>query len=166
MDQVPEGPRAGAGTWPERLPAAALPETPAHQREYQVVTRTATPLPCPHSWPLGLGTTARGPCVSECQHALCPSASCCLGSSRIPASATVLFLSRGRRAMRARNCPQGWPPGVDLMGTLVLGSGIMGRDWCLTCSPEEGTGDGGLGVKGEKEGVRGRSSSLSRGRGT
>ncbi|XP_067568675.1 maestro heat-like repeat-containing protein family member 1 isoform X9 [Pseudorca crassidens] len=32
MDQVPEGPRAGAGAWPKRLPASALPEAPAHQR--------------------------------------------------------------------------------------------------------------------------------------
>ena len=36
----------------------------------------------------------------------------------------------------------------------------------MMCSPEEGKGDGDLGVKGEKEGVRGRSSSLGKGRGT
>ena len=33
VDQVPEGPRAGAGAWPECLPAAVLPRTPADQRE-------------------------------------------------------------------------------------------------------------------------------------
>ena len=88
MDQVPEGPRTGAGTRPECLPAAVLPRTPADQCECPRAAHTAPPRPhaCPPAW---------GP---QCGALTSPTAQCC--EQRCP------LLGCGQRTARVSKCPQ------------------------------------------------------------
>ena len=135
MDQVPEGPRAGAGGRPECLPAAVLPTTPADQRE---CSRAACEAPLwPHAHPLARGHSVR--------------------PSRLPlpgaVSGTVLSWAVDRGPQGSASVPRPGHSALNLMGSLILRS-----------LPNTGKGDGDPHVRGGAEGVGGRSHSSGQGR--
>lgn len=104
MDQVPEGPRAGAGGRPECLPAAVLPSTPADQRE---CPRAACEAPLqPHAHPLAWGHS--------------------MGPSRLPlpgaVSGTVLSWAVDRGPQGSASVPRAGHSALNLMGSLILRS--------------------------------------------
>lgn len=98
----PKGPRRVRGAWPECLPAAVLPRTPADQRECPRAASWSLLGCMPFPWPR---TTPWGPRIStaQCYEQHCPLLGC------------------GQRTTRVSKCPQGWPLSIEPDG-LILGS--------------------------------------------
>lgn len=128
MDQVPTGPRAGAGTGPERLPAAALPGPP----------------PCRRECPAGLRSLPGArPCSLVPWHGDCwvwrsgprapyqlpgPPLVVALGTSHVPQVPPSPFWSRELKTLRGRESQAGYSVFRAFTGVVCGGPRARGRE--------------------------------------